>query len=284
MATVVSAPGKVLIAGGYLVLDPAYSGLVVSTSSRFYTVIRCHPDATISTNNNCPIQILVRSPQFLHAQWLYNLSLSDTSVQISPSSTQNTNKFVHLALQQSIALALEVRGADALRESLARGLDITIVGDNDFYSQRAQLTSRNLPATLSSLLSLPPFLHTNVSLSDVHKTGLGSSAALITSLVSALLLHLGVIPHTSFHTPESNGRRLAHNVAQYIHCLAQGKVGSGFDVAAAVFGSQIYTRFDPSVIEPLMHDGTVSDIYLINLKNKTRSMNFANVCMLYFLT
>jgi phosphomevalonate kinase len=34
--TVVSAPGKVLVAGGYLVLDPAYSGLVIATSSRFY--------------------------------------------------------------------------------------------------------------------------------------------------------------------------------------------------------------------------------------------------------
>lgn len=38
--TVVSAPGKVLVAGGYLVLDPTYSGVVVSTSSRFYTVVK----------------------------------------------------------------------------------------------------------------------------------------------------------------------------------------------------------------------------------------------------
>jgi len=47
---------------------------------------------------------------------------------------------------------------------------------------------------------------------------------------------------------------LAHNAAQYIHCLAQGKVGSGFDVSTAVFGSQIYTRFDPQVLQPLMTD------------------------------
>jgi phosphomevalonate kinase len=53
-------------------------------------------------------------------------------------------------------------------------------------------------------------------------------------------------------------RLLAHNVAQYIHCLAQGKVGSGFDVAAAVFGSQLYRRFSPAVIAPLMHDELVS--------------------------
>lgn len=74
--TVVSAPGKVLIAGGYLVLDPAYSGIVVSTSSRFYTAI---------SDNNSPIPAVVRvqSPQFLEATWLFSVSL-DPDVVINP--------------------------------------------------------------------------------------------------------------------------------------------------------------------------------------------------------
>jgi len=42
-----------------------------------------------------------------------------------------------------------------------------------------------------------------------------------------------------------------HNVAQYCHCLAQGKVGSGFDVSAAVWGSHVYRRFNPSIINDL---------------------------------
>lgn len=126
-----------------------------------------------------------------------------------------------------------------------------------------QLTARNLPPTLQSLSKLPPFNKTGVHIADVHKTGLGSSAALITSLVSGLLLHLNVIPADSFATEggtalASEGRKLAHNLAQYVHCLAQGKVGSGFDVSAAVFGSQLYTRFDPTVIEPLMREDLVS--------------------------
>lgn len=58
----------------------------------------------------------------------------------------------------------------------------------------------------------------------------------------------------------SEGRRLAHNLAQYVHCLAQGKVGSGFDVSSAVFGSQIYTRFDPAVLHGLMNDDEASGI------------------------
>ena len=66
---VISAPGKVLIAGGYLVLDPAYSGVVASTSSRFYTAI------TPATSN----RIVVRSPQFVNATWSYTWSISSTT-------------------------------------------------------------------------------------------------------------------------------------------------------------------------------------------------------------
>jgi phosphomevalonate kinase len=86
----------------------------------------------------------------------------------------------------------------------------------------------------------------------VAKTGLGSSAALITSLVTALLVQAGLIAPDELASASS--RRLAHNVAQFVHCLAQGKVGSGFDVSAAAFGSQLYTRFSPAVLQPLMDD------------------------------
>lgn len=60
--TVISSPGKVLAAGGYLVLDPAYSGVVVSTSSRFYAVVQNYGGAN---------SVQVRSPQFLDAVWNY---------------------------------------------------------------------------------------------------------------------------------------------------------------------------------------------------------------------
>lgn len=128
-----------------------------------------------------------------------------------------------------------------------------------------QLAALNLPRTISSLSSIQPFCPQGVTLSEVHKTGLGSSAALITSLVSALLLHLGVIPPSELLEDQGKGRQLAHNLAQFIHCLAQGKVGSGFDVSAAVFGSHLYTRFDPGVIAPLMGDEPVRVLCLIAL-------------------
>jgi phosphomevalonate kinase len=251
-STLISAPGKVLIAGGYLVLDPLYSGIVVSTSSRFYTHV-------LDADGLKPNRIRVRSPQFVDATWNYLLDASTLSVQ-PESSNMSKNKFVHLAIQNTLGLAAELKGSQHVKDSLKSGIEIVIMGDNDFYSQRAKLEALNLPRTLSSLSKIPSFTSTGVTLSNVHKTGLGSSAALITSLVTALLIHLDVIPKSAVSdSPESvssHGRKLAHNLAQFIHCLAQGKVGSGFDVSSAVFGSQLYTRFEPAVIAGLMGDDT----------------------------
>ncbi|KAF9531647.1 ribosomal protein S5 domain 2-type protein [Crepidotus variabilis] len=260
--TVISAPGKVLIAGGYLVLDPAYSGIVVSTSSRFYTAIQdffSKPDT-----------IRVRSPQFSDASWTYTVAFNpDISVQPSPENS-SSNKFVHLALQHSLALAVEVQGVARVQEKLTQALDIAIVGDNDFYSQRAKLESLGLPRTISSLSSIPHFASAGVKLSEVHKTGLGSSAALITSLTSALLVHFSVIQASALSADNLlvEGRQLAHNLAQFVHCIAQGKVGSGFDVSSATFGSHLYTRFDPSVIQGLMSDTSAKLLPVLSPSNK----------------
>jgi phosphomevalonate kinase len=80
-STVVSAPGKVLIAGGYLVLDPAFSGTVVSTSSRFYTVIQ---DREVKSSN----KIRVSSPQFLEATWDYEVAFDGATVTVENAATK----------------------------------------------------------------------------------------------------------------------------------------------------------------------------------------------------
>ena len=82
-------------------------------------------------------------------------------------------------------------------------------------------------------------------ITKAHKTGLGSSAALVTALTAAVLTHY-IPKRVDLSTPE--GKRRLHNLAQAAHCAAQGKVGSGFDVASAVFGSCLYRRFSPSIL------------------------------------
>ncbi|CEL60976.1 phosphomevalonate kinase [Rhizoctonia solani AG-1 IB] len=268
MATVVSAPGKVLIAGGYLVLDHRFPGLVVSTSSRFYTVVQ-----SASREG----RIIVNSPQFENAIWAYDVKAEGDTVHVQQveDATGSKNRFVQTALEGTLAIALAIRGNDSFISSLGQGLDIHVLAANDFYSQRASLTTRNLPPTLDSLNSIPPFLPQGCPISQVHKTGLGSSASLITSLVSALLLHFGAIPPDSLSSDAASneGRELAHNVAQYVHCLAQGKVGSGFDVSSAVFGSQVYQRFEPNVIGEIMQGKPNGSTLLSTLSPSNNAWN-----------
>lgn len=125
--------------------------------------------------------------------------------------------------------------------------DITILADNDYYSQPASSSSSSTP--------LPRFNRLDVPLSSAHKTGLGSSAALVTAL-TACLLHT-YTPSTSTSTSTSTiTPQVIHNLAQASHCSAQGKVGSGFDVAAAVFGSCQYRRFSPAQLSTISDAGS----------------------------
>lgn len=90
---------------------------------------------------------------------------------------------------------------------------------------------------------------------SVAKTGLGSSATLTTSLVAALLRFFGVVDLRDSKSAEE--LRLVHNLAQLVHCRAQGKVGSGFDVASAVYGTQVYQRFSPAPFAALLEERTL---------------------------
>ena len=76
--TVVSCPGKVLLAGGYLVLEPSYAGIVIGTASRFYTVVA----ESSSTADAQPV-IVVRSPQFVNAVWTYSVEYDNNTLMLT---------------------------------------------------------------------------------------------------------------------------------------------------------------------------------------------------------
>lgn len=69
----VSAPGKVFVAGGYLVLDRKYTALVFGLDARIHVEIepiRTKSGVTLS-------EIIVRSPQFREAAWEYGYRLTE---------------------------------------------------------------------------------------------------------------------------------------------------------------------------------------------------------------
>ncbi|KAF2071618.1 hypothetical protein CYY_007066 [Polysphondylium violaceum] len=277
-----SAPGKVLVTGGYLVLDRLYDGIVFTIDSRFYTSIVSSP--LLNNNNNKSnddsvfiCDIVVHSPQFKSSQsyHLFNNPNNENKLyQLIPFGNANyrENKYVENAIIYSLILASGYKDLQSSIGSLK--LDITIQGDNGFYSQIPQLKERNLPISFESLKSLPKCLPVVGTLQELQKTGLGSSAALVSSLTGALLSFLGVIDLNNSNNNNLKDKTLLHNLAQVAHCVAQGKVGSGFDISSAIFGSQVYRRFSPEIISNILK---LSDKQLYpSAKELIENVNFEN--------
>ncbi|KAH8930010.1 Phosphomevalonate kinase [Atractiella rhizophila] len=271
MATI-SCPGKVFFAGGYLVLDREYEGFILSTSSRFYSHLRHDPDSPPGT-------ITIKSPQFLQAEWTFKVVFdgSKQHVKIVDGSVNHddfrTKGFIGLALSESVKLSVAMYGKEKTEGNLRTALEIFVVGDNEFYTQPVRFVpmfsdmSANLSSMQPSATPIPPFNRLNVTLNDVHKTGLGSSAAMVSSLVGVLCVHFGLVETASVEEKKI----IIHNLSQYVHSLAQGKLGSGFDVSTAIWGSQVYRKFDQGCLAGLMEaEGEIDpeDLYLTIMPSK----------------
>lgn len=74
----------------------------------------------------------------------------------------------------------------------------------------------------------------------IAKSGLGSSAAVTVASAAAVLKAYGV---------NASQDDALHKIAQLAHSIATGKVGSGFDIAAAVHGTILYTRYTPDLVK-----------------------------------
>lgn len=150
------------------------------------------------------------------------------------------NPFVETTLSYALTYIDKLAGSQM--NHAVTSARLIILADNDYYSH-----SKSSDDTHGRFAKFP------VSLKGAHKTGLGSSAALVTSLTAALLTHY--LPKALFDISSPHGKRTLHNLAQAAHCAAQGKVGSGFDVAAAVYGSCTYRRFSPDILSSIPEAG-----------------------------
>lgn len=157
-------------------------------------------------------------------------------------TTQHRNPFVETTLTYALSYITASLGTYSVSPSA-----ITILADDSYYTspKKAQVES----------FYGEQFKHFGVPLWEAHKTGLGSSAALVTALTAALLAHYLPQDSTTL-TDETTRLRRLHNLAQAAHCAAQGKVGSGFDVASAVYGPSVYRRFSPSILSSLGSPGS----------------------------
>lgn len=80
----VSAPGKVLLAGGYLVTDRAYTGLVFGLNARMSVIAQ-----RIPTGQGVQLtEIVVDSPQFVGGSWRYGYHLAPDDGGITATQLQ----------------------------------------------------------------------------------------------------------------------------------------------------------------------------------------------------
>ncbi|KAL0371932.1 UNVERIFIED_CONTAM: Phosphomevalonate kinase, peroxisomal [Sesamum calycinum] len=252
--------GKVLMTGGYLILERPNAGIVLSTNARFYAIVKpLYEETKPESWAWAWTDVKLTSPQMARES-MYKLSLKHLLIECV-SSSDSRNPFVEYALQYAIAAAharFDKTKKEELQKLLLLVTQALILGCNEFYSYRNQIEARGLPLTPESLASLPPFTSITFNAEEssgtknkpeVAKTGLGSSAAMTTAVVAALLHYLGVVNLPSEVNGHLQGNKVSeeldvvHIIAQTAHCIAQGKVGSGFDVSSAVYGSQRYVRF-----------------------------------------
>ncbi|KAI5362903.1 Putative ribosomal protein S5 domain 2-type [Septoria linicola] len=241
----VSAPGKVLLAGGYLVLDRAHKGLVFGLDARIHVLIEDIPTSKGIVLN----EIVVKSPQFLDAVWEYGYRLTErnggvqvTQLRVDADLNLNRNPFIETTIAYVLSYITSISHPNITPAA------ITILADNDYYSTPAAISNGTNDG------SKPRFHNFGLPISKAPKTGLGSSAALVTSVTAALLTYY--LPRAKFDLTHDSGKKRLHNLAQAAHCAAQGKVGSGFDVASAVYGTMLYRRFSPKILASHANPGT----------------------------
>ncbi|KAI3645627.1 hypothetical protein MP228_008555 [Amoeboaphelidium protococcarum] len=268
--TTVSCPGKVLMLGGYVVLDERFAGYVLATDARFYCTVESVHSVNGYDTDFCHVS--VKSPQFTKSDRRY-LIYRGTTIQSrsqpdlyyddlirlqSAAREMNDNDFIDVTLKVVLSL-LRVHAIDN-KTGFPFKIYITIAADNDFYSQSGNLKNSGSSSNVGKLIQLPKFALMGTTVSNVQKTGLGSSAALVSSLVSCLMINLF---HYDQDMSEDCSQQLEqsnivnnnaimsriHNTAQLCHFIAQGKVGSGFDVSAALFGSQRFQTWSRQGLE-----------------------------------
>ncbi|KPA75038.1 putative phosphomevalonate kinase protein [Leptomonas pyrrhocoris] len=227
-----SAPGKVLILGGYLIVEssnPPNVGISIGVNARFTTrIVKTAKAATAGQ-----IAVHVNSPQF-HQAYVFVVDTS-TDGTVSARQTEGPeSSFIFYAILYSVAAALSTG------DSVDGEIWMELLADNDFYSQRNRLEAEQKPVNVANLRALPR--HAPL-VGAVSKTGLGSSAAMTTSIVACLCGH--------FHAAGCDDE-LVHRVAQIAHSVTQGKIGSGFDVYTAVYGTCAYRRFPASRVSMMM--------------------------------
>lgn len=170
----VSAPSKVLITGCYLIIEPHYSGLVLSCSARLKTTLQIRREGDIKTGET---KVQCHSPQMGDKTWVFTLKNFETdsgvgfSVELDQASSDSGFEFSRAILNTFFNLVTSsvTLGKEDLQEFSkfldgVSELDFTFIGDTSLYSfepEESKAEDKDKP---------------------LAKTGMGSSATFISMI------------------------------------------------------------------------------------------------------
>lgn len=226
--SVASAGAKVLVTGGYLVLERPNTGIVLSVNAQLHSSVFPLPVSSLTSNNtdsdgSVTYPIVVFTPQRCHAP----LSMAVTypapgnASGLALSGDLAANSFVVTTLQHVLSAVQHELGADKFVAKLAGGLVVHVRGDRSFYSslpiasqstksgssgRDASNDNKACSAASSDSANAVLPLDNDDPADYTTKTGLGSSAAVVCSLVAALFAHFGF----DVSAPSSPDRLLAY--------------------------------------------------------------------------
>lgn len=230
-----SSPGKCLLSGGYLILNPKYGGTVLNTATYITTTTNfiSHPHQTMNE-----YLLITAHSVFYNTTFTFQLTYntSSNSIELTNTTNNNNNVYIYYSIYSAFYFFLTQLHSNEQRSLLITSLiktnkqiHIDIQSDYRFYS----------------------YSPLNTSLTNI-KTGLGSSSALISSITSSLYLFLEFTCNNKSNINLNKGniislkdnriRTLITIASISANNLAQHKIGSSFDIVSSLLGSQIFYK------------------------------------------
>ncbi|KAH7821744.1 putative phosphomevalonate kinase [Monocercomonoides exilis] len=265
---IVKVPGKILMSGGYLILNGDSQGIVVATqNAHFYCELK--DDEIIAelqkTEEEIHIgKLTLSSPMLIKESEHYNIWRCETTKNLHFERLNiEINPLMDYFRNTSFALLRYLfEGSGTLCNFIPFSIHLTVWADDSFYASPCLILSNEESWSCSIRKHVLPQdyginakceINTSNEIScssNIGKTGLGSSACLVTSVCGALLHYFLGKKMKKDSISELKTDLCCPSVfktqlfcaSHLIHSLLQGKFGSGFDVMCCCYGSHLFQQ------------------------------------------
>lgn len=225
----IKAYSKCLVQGGYWIVLDGQKGIVLQCEDYF--------TCRIQKNNAQKEQLVVKSIQFPEPN---SESFNFDSLRDLELKKADGNPYIRVPVQAALQYVL-LYHFDSFQEYFGEksdGILIEIVETQGYIN-----TQHHLQPTLINETQIgPKFKDFDEPVSQCAKTGMGSSSGVIVLMVRAIL-------HLCMGEKINNQLSVVNWLAQMSNYIIQNKIGSGFDITAAVFGSCLFSRIQKEKME-----------------------------------